>query len=328
LPSPRSDQTGTTMKAMVYRQYGSPDSLELAEVDPPCVREDEVLVKVRAASVNWLDWYFLIGRPFMTRLMAGLLDPKNRTLGIDLAGQVVEVGKKATRFHVDDEVFGSTTDGCLAEYVAVKEDEIELKPSVVPFDEAAGVGATASTALHGLRDAGPIKPGDRILVNGASGGVGTFAAQIARVHEAEVTGTCSAINIDLVRSLGADDAVDYKQEDFTQAGQRYDLIFDCAATRTFSECRRVLNPKGRYVTTEFSPELAFQAWWISFKGDRRMVPLVPRPPTREDLKYLRELLEAEKIRTVIDRRFALGELPEALCRLEQGHTPGKIIIAI
>jgi len=317
------------MKAMVYQDYGSPDELDLQEVEMPAVVDDSVLVKVHAASVNWHDWRFLSGTPFVARFMAGgLLKPKNKVLGSDVAGRVEAVGADVKQFRPGDEVFGSTRHGCFAEYVCVSEEEVVTKPANVTFEEAAAAGAAAHTALQGLRDKGRINPGQKVLISGASGGVGTFAVQIAKSFGANVTGVCSTRNLDLVRSIGADQVIDYAQEDFTQKDQRYDLIFNVVAKRSFSNCKRVLGPEGIYVTTEFSPVLALRGLWSSVTSSKKMVPLLAKPPTKEDLEYMKELLEAGKVTPVIDKRYTLGEVPEALRYLEAGHTRGKIVITM
>jgi NADPH:quinone reductase-like Zn-dependent oxidoreductase len=317
------------MKAMVYQEYGSPEKLQLKELAMPALKEDELRVKVHAASVNWLDWHFLTGKPFMARLISGgLFKPKHKILGVDLAGTVEAVGSTVTQFQPGDEVFGSTAHGCFAEYACVREAEVQPKPVSLTFEEAAAVGAAASTALHGLRDAGEIKPGQKVVINGASGGVGTFAVQIAKSYDAEVIGVCSTSNLKMVNSIGADHVIDYTQKDFTQDEQRYDLIFDAVAKLSFSDCRRVLSPRGIYVTTEFSPVLALGGLWASMTGDKKMVPLVPKAPTKSDQAFVRELIEAGKAKPVIDRRYALNELPEALRYLDKGHARGKVIITV
>ncbi len=231
------------MKAMVYHSYGSAGDLSLQEIEMPSPETDEVLIQVYAASVNWLDWHFLAGSPFMVRLMAGLLKPKNSVLGIDVAGRVEAVGANVTEFKPSDEVLGASDHGCFAEYVCVPEEGIVGKPAGMTFEEAAAVPAAAVTALHALRDYGRVRAGQRVLINGASGGVGTFAVQIAKAFRAKVTGVCSAANLDMVRSIGADEVVDYTREDFCQNGQEYDVIFDVAGRRSFSECKRALGPK-------------------------------------------------------------------------------------
>ena len=318
------------MKAMVYHDYGTPDNLELQEIKVPAVKDDQVLVKVHAASVNALDWHFLTGTPFLARIMAGgLLKPKQKILGVDLAGRVQAVGANITRFQPGDEVFGGCgSGGAFAEYVCAGQEEIQPKPVNVTFEEAAATGAAAHTALQGLRDGGQIRTGQNVLINGASGGVGTFAVQIAKSYGAEVTGICSTRNLDMVRSIGADHVIDYTQEDFTQSGQRYDLIFDVAATLSFSDCKRALHPGGVYVTTEFSPALALRGLWASMTGDRKLVSRLAKPPNETDWAFMKELLEGGQVTPVIDRRYPLSQVPEALRYLGEGHARGKVVITI
>lgn len=316
------------MKGMIYQEYGSLDNLQLGEIEMPAVQDDSVLVEIQAASVNWHDWHFLTGKPFMVRLMAGLLKPKNQVLGSDFSGRVEAVGANIKRFHPGDEVFGSTSHGCFAEYVVVSEDELEHKPTCTTFEEASTVGAAAFTALQGLRDKAQIKPEQRILIYGASGGVGTFAVQIAKFFKAEVTGVCSTGNLDMVRSIGAYQVIDYTRKDFTQNEQRYDLIFDVVAKLSFSDCQRVLRPKGVYLTTKFSPTFALRAQWISGLGSQKMVPLLARPPEKRDLAFMKQLLEDGKVTPIIDRCYSLREVPDALQYLGKGHARGKIVIVI
>ena len=316
------------MKAMVYAEYGSPDVLELREIEKPGVQDADVLVRVCASSINWLDWHFLTGDPFLARIMSGLFKPKHQVLGIDFAGRVEAVGASVTQFQPGNEVFGSTSNGCFAEYVCVSEEEVVSKPDNITFEDAAAVPGAAIPALQALRDHGQIQPGQKVLINGASGGVGTFAVQIAKSFGAEVTGVCSTRNLDTVRSIGADHVIDYTQEDFTKTEQLFDLVFDTVAKRSFSDCKRVLSPKGIYITSEFSPGLALQNQWISITDSKKMVPLPPKPPNKKDLVFLKELLETGKVAAVIDRSYKLSEVPEALRYLEQGHTKGKILISI
>jgi len=319
----------SVMKAMVYHEYGSPDNLALQEVGMPAVADDKVLVRVHAASVNWHDWHFLTGTPFMARIMAGgFLKPSNMVLGSDFAGRVEAVGANVKRFRPGDEVFGSARHGCFAEYVSVSDEEAVKKPASVTFEAAAAAGAAAAVAVQGLRDAGQITPLQQVLINGASGGVGTFAVQIAKAFGAGVTGVCSTRNLDMVRSIGADRVIDYTQEDFTESGQHYDLIFDAVAKLSFSDCKRVLGPRGIYVTTEFSPMLACRGTWTSMTGDKKLVPFLAKPPNSTDLAFMRELLENGKVIPVIDRCYTLSELPEALRYLREGHARGKIVIAM
>lgn len=318
------------MKAMVYHEYGSPDNLEMQEIDIPAVREDQVLVKVRAASVNALDWHFLTGTPFLARIMAGgLLKPKQRILGVDLAGRVEAVGASITRFQPGDEVFGGCgSGGAFAEYACAGEGELQPKPANVTFEQAAAAGAAAHTALQGLRDGGQIKAGQNVLINGASGGVGTFAVQIAKSYGVRVTGVCGTRNLDMVRSIGADQVIDYNKEDCTQDGQRYDLIFDVAAKLSFSDCKRALAPQGIYVTTEFSPLLLLVGLWASMTGDKKLVSQLAKPPNERDWAFMRELLESGQVTPVIDRRYTLREVPEALRYLGKGHARGKVVITV
>jgi NADPH:quinone reductase-like Zn-dependent oxidoreductase len=315
----------SAMKAVVYHDYGAPDNLELQEIEMPAVKDDEVLVEVHAASVNWHDVHFLTGTPFMARIMAGgLLKPKNRVLGSDVAGRVEAVGANVRQFRPGDEVFGSTRHGCFAEYVCVSEEEVVSKPANLTFEEAAAVGAAASTALQGLRDAGQIKRGQQVLLNGASGGLGTFAVQIAKSFGAIVTGVCSMRNLDMVRSIGADQVIDYTQEDFTQNEQRYDLILDIAAYRSISDYGRVLTPKGIYVLAGGSVARILQA---SLTGNERIVNFQVRP-NQKDLVFMTELLEACKVVPVIDRRYQFSEVAEAIRYYGEGNARGKVVITM
>ena len=318
------------MKAIVYHQYGSPDMLEMQEIELPAVEEDQVLVRVQAASVNALDWHFLTGKPFLARVMnGGLLKPKQTILGIDLAGRVEAVGGRVTRFQPGDEVFGGCGNGgAFAEYACAGQDQLQPKPANVTFEEAAAAGAAAHTALQCLRDGGQIQTGQHVLINGASGGVGTFAVQIAKAFGTTVTGVCSTRNLDLVRSIGADQVIDYTQEDLTQGEQRYDLIFDVAAKLSFADCKRVLNPQGTLVTTEFSPALLLKGRWASLTGNQNLVSQLARPPKEEDWAIMKELLERGQVKPAIDKSYTLREVPEALRYLGQGHARAKVVIAM
>ena len=316
------------MKAIIYHEYGSPNNLALGNIEISAVKESEVLVKIHASSLNWLDWHFLTGTPLLARIMAGLFRPKYQVLGIDLAGRVEAVGANVTRIKVGDEVFGSTTHGCFAEYVSAAAEEVVSKPTNISFEEAAAVPGAAIPALQALRDHGQVQPGQKVLINGASGGLGTFAVQIAKAMEAEVTGVCSSKNLDMVRSIGADQVIDYTQEDFTQNRGQYDLIFDAVAKRSFLDCKPTLKPQGIYITTAFSPVLALRGLWKSIIGDQKMVPLPPKPPDQSDLEVLKELLESGIVKPVIDRTYPLSEVPDALRYLENGHARGKIVITM
>jgi NADPH:quinone reductase-like Zn-dependent oxidoreductase len=320
------------MHAIVYAKYGSTDELQLTEVAKPTPKDNEVLVKVQAASVNASDWHILKGD---ARLMGyGLLKPKNPILGADIAGQVEVVGKAVKQFRPGDEVFGDLSAcglGGFAEYVCAPESALALKPANITFEQAAAVPTAAVTALKGLRDKGAIRPGQKVLVNGASGGVGTFAVQIAKSFGAEVTGVCSTRNLDLARALGADHVIDYTQEDFTQNGQRYDLILAANGYHPISDYRRALSPNGIYVMTGGSMPQMFQAMllgpWISMTGSRKMGNSSSKPnPT--DLAFIKALLGAGQVIPVIDRRYALGEVAEALRYQGEGRAKGKVIITV
>ena len=312
------------MKAIVYPKYGSPDVLELQEVDKPPITDGEVRVRVHAASLNPLDWHFLRGKPFIVRLFAGLVKPKRKIPGVDVAGQVEGVGGKVTRFQRGDEVFGESNGGACAEYVCVSEDGLSLKPTNLTFEEAAAVPVAGFTALQGLRDKGQIQAGQKVLINGASGGVGTFAVQIAKSFGAEVTGVCSTRNLDMVQSIGADHVIDYGEEDFTQTGDRYGLILDAVGNHSLSDCKRALHANGIYVAVAGS---VGRVLWMGMTGGKRMVSMLARRNT-EDLVVLKELLETGSVRPVIDRRYPLSEVAEAIRYLEAGHAQGKVVITV
>lgn len=323
------------MKAMVYTQYGSPEVLHLKEVEKPIPKDNEVLIKVRAASVNAADWYFLKGEPFFVRLMAGgLQKPKNTILGADIAGQVEAVGKNVKALKPGDEVFGDIS-GCglggFAEYVSVPEDVLVLKPASVTFEEAAAVPLAGVTALQGLRDNGKIQAGQKVLINGASGGVGTFALQLAKVFGAEVTAVCSAKNVEMVRSIGADHVIDYTRENFTKRPERYDLIIAANGYHPLLAYRRLLKANGRYVMTGGSMAQIFQAMLlgplVSMMGSKKMGNLMAKP-SKQDLVFLKDLLEAGKIKPIIDRCYPLSDAPEALRYLGEVHARGKVVIAV
>ncbi len=319
------------MKAIVYTKYGSPDVLQLKDVEKPTPKDDEVLIKIHAASVNAYDWHFLTADIFLIRLMGGgLLKPKNTRLGADIAGRVEAVGKNVKQFQPDDEVFGMVRGG-FAEYACALENALALKPSNLSFEEAAAVPMAAVTALQGLRDEGQIQAGQKVLINGASGGVGTFAVQIAKSFGAEVTAVCSTRNVDQARSLGADHVIDYTKEDFTQSGQQYDLILAANGYHPLSAYKRALTPKGIYVMAGGSMAQIFQAMlmgsWMSETGGRKMGG-VSAKRSQKDLDFLKELLEAGKVVPVIDRRYPLSEAAEALRYLGEGHARGKVVITV
>ena len=313
------------MKAIVFTRYGSPDVLQFMEVEKPVPKANEVLVKVMATAVNQADKHVLSG---MLRFSTGLLKPKHQILGSDIAGRVEAVGRSITQFQVGDAVFGDLSAlgrGGFAEYVAAPEHVLVRKPANLSFAEAAAVPMTAVTALQGLRDKGQIQPGQKVLINGASGGVGTFAVQIAKAFGGEVTAVVSTRKMDMVHLIGADHVIDYTQEDFTQTGWQYDLIIDTVGNRSVAEYKRALKSQGHFVTTAFLPALMFQGRWPSKSEGQKMVNMMANP-NREDLAYIAELMEAGKVKPVIDRCYPLSEVPEALRYLGQGHAKGKVII--
>jgi NADPH:quinone reductase-like Zn-dependent oxidoreductase len=324
-----------TMKAIVYTKYGSPDVLHLEEVKKPAINEDQVLVKVHAASVNAADWHFLTADPFPMRLIGtGLFKPKNTILGTDIAGRVEAVGRNVKQFRPGDAVFGDVFglgNGSFAEYVSVPESALALKPSNVSFEEAAAVPVAAVTALQGLRDQGHIQPGQKVLINGASGGVGTFAVQIAKAFGAEVTALCSTRNLEMARSIGADHIIDYTKEDFTQNGRQYDLILAVNGYQPLSAYKRALTPQGIYVFVGGLPAQIFQALFLgplmSRSNGRKMTSSMGKA-NQKDLLFIRDLLEDGKIRPVIDECYPLSKTAEAFRYFEKGHARGKVVITI
>jgi 2-desacetyl-2-hydroxyethyl bacteriochlorophyllide A dehydrogenase len=317
------------MKAIVYTEYGPPEVLHLKEVEKPAPRDTEVLIKIHASSANPADWHLMRAEPFLARFENGLRKPKNTKLGADVAGRVEEVGTNVTQFHVGDEVFGSmplNELGGFAEYVCANEDALALKPARLTFEQAASVPLAAFTALQGLRDKGQIRSSQKVLINGASGGVGTFAVQIAKSYGTEVTGVCSTRNLDLVRSIGADHVIDYTKEDFTQNGQRYDLIFDAVGNRSVSDYRRALSPNGICAVAGFTT--LSRLFQVMFLGGKRIGLMETAKANKKDLLFIRELLEAGKVVPVIDRAYPLSEVPEAIRYLEQGHARGKVVITV
>ena len=332
----RMNMEDTHMKAIVYHTYGSPDVLKLQEVQKPVPQDDEVLVKVRAASVNAAELHLLRGKPFLMRLVGfGLLKPKHTRLGAAMAGRVEAVGRNVTQFQPGDEIFGDLTKsgwGAFAEYVCASEDALALKPANVTFEEAAAVPLAAITALQGLRAKGQIQPGQTVLIHGAGGGVGTFAVQLAKAFGARVTAVCSTRNVDTVRSLGADHVIDYTHEDFTKNGQQYDFIFAVNGYHSIFDYKRALNPTGVYVMIGGSNAHLFQALLlgplVSMTGGQKMGSMGVAKPNQKDLVFMKELLEAGKVVPVIDRRYPLREVPEALRYLEQGHAQGKVVITV
>jgi NADPH:quinone reductase-like Zn-dependent oxidoreductase len=329
--------SGQPMQAVVYHDYGPPDVLRLEEVEKPLPNENQVLVKVRAAAANPLDWHYVRGSPYVVRIGTGLFKPKDARLGVDLAGEVVAVGSNVTQFKPGDEVFGTTGTGSFAEFARASQNKVVLKPASITFEQAAAVPVAALTALQGLRDQAKVHSGQKVLINGASGGVGTFAVQIAKTFGAEVTGVCSTRNVDMVRSIGADHVIDYTKEDFTKSGQRYEVIYDTVGNRSLSDLRRVLVPNGIAILIGgggpnsggvigpladpikaflYSPFVSQK--FVFFLAEIR----------KEDLATMSELMEAGKVKPVIDRTYPLSQAPEAIRYLEQGHARGKVVITV
>jgi NADPH:quinone reductase-like Zn-dependent oxidoreductase len=325
------------MKAAVYTSYGPPEVVQIKDVEVPVPNQDEVLIKVRAASVNPADWHLMEGvTPFVRFVFGlGLIKPKDTRLGRDVAGQVEVVGSKVTQFKPGDAVFGVCL-GAFAEYACASESKLAMKPGNVTFEQGASVAIAAVTALQGLRDKGRIRPGQKVLINGAAGGVGTFAVQIAKSFDADVTAVCSARNVDTVRSIGADRVIDYTQQDFTKSGQRYDLIFDLVANHSLSAFRRVLNPEGTYVgagigpggsTIGFLARAALIAPVLSRFVSQKFVVFITRI-TKEDLTVMRDLMAAGKVTPVIERCYKLNDVPEAIRYLSTGHARAKLVISL
>ncbi|TCZ72153.1 NAD(P)-dependent alcohol dehydrogenase [Paenibacillus albiflavus] len=322
------------MKAIVRSKYGGPDVLQLGEIGKPVPKDNEVLVRVHAASVNPVDYHLMRGTPYIMRLEGGLFRPKNFGIGVDVAGHIEAVGKNVKEFRPGDEIFGACN-GALAEYVCASEKSIVKKPVNVTFEQAAAVPIAAFTALQGLRDQGLIQQGQKILINGAAGGVGTFAVQIAKSLGAEVTGVCSTRNVEMVRSIGSDHVIDYTQEDFTRSKNRYDLIFDLVGNRTFSACNRVLKNQGTLVIVGSQSKgrllgplaRALRGLLISRFVSQR-IQIFMAKWSKKDLMTMHELLEAGKVKPVIDRCYNLSEVSEAIRYLEEGHAQGKVIISL
>jgi len=320
------------MKAVVAPKYGSPDVLQLSEVEKPTLEDDRVLVRVHAASVNAMDWHLLRGKPFLVRLMGfGLLRPKHRILGGDFAGRVEAVGERETRFHPGDDVFGNQL-GSFAEYVSARRERLTSKPANISFEAAAAVPVAAVTALQGLRDKGQIRPGQKVLIVGASGGVGTFAVQIAKSFGAEVTAVCSTGNVDRVRSLGADRTIDYTREDFARSADKYDLILVVNGQRRLSSYKRALRPNGRCVMIgggSLSQLMGGGLLWPFLSGGKgSKYGGIMANVTTEDLDFLRPLLETGKVVPVVEKRYTLNQVPEAIKYVEAGHARGKSVITL
>ena len=333
-PSPRG---APRIKAIVYHEFGSPDVLRLEEVEKPVPNDNQLLIKVRAVSVNPLDWHFMEGTPYIGRPLAfGFLKPTVTRLGVDYAGTVEAVGKNITEFKPGDEVYGNRF-GAFAEYVVATDKALALKPASLTFEQAASIPVAALTALQALRDTGKIQPGQKVLINGASGGVGTFAVQIAKSFGAEVTGVCSGRNVELVRSLGADHVIDYTKEDFTKRAERYDLILDNVGSQPLSGFRCVLTPKGKYVAIG-GGGVNDSRWTGPLVGVIKMLVLKPfgtqemsmmlAEINRKDLTVLADLIQTGKVKPVIDRTYTFSQLPEAMRYLEEGHARGKVVVTV
>lgn len=335
-PPPPPLASGVPMKAIIYHDYGPPDVLSLADVDKPLPREKQVLIRIRAAAANPLDWHYVRGTPYLMRIESGFRKPKDPRVGVDMAGEVVAVGSSVTQFKPGDEVFG-TVNGSFAEYALTTEGRIAPKPANLTFEQAAAVPVAALTALQGLRDKGRIQPGQKVLINGASGGVGTFAVQIGKSLGAQVTGVCSTRNLELVRSLGADHVIDYTQEDFTRGTGKYDVILDNVGNRSLSEYRRVLAPTGIYVMIGAGgPDdgrwigpfgKVIHAVILSMFVDQKLGMLMSAA-RQADLLILKEMIESDELAPVIDRTYPLDEAAEAIRYLETGRARGKVIITV
>jgi NADPH:quinone reductase-like Zn-dependent oxidoreductase len=325
---------GNGMKAIMQDKYGSPDVLQFMEMDKPGIEDDEVLIRVRAASVNAADWHFMRGLPFIARLSIGPLRPKTKVRGRDAAGEVEAVGKDVTSLRPGDSVFAEVDAGSFAEYTHASEDLAGLKPANLTFEQAAAIPLAGVTALQGLRDKGQVQSGQRVLIYGASGGVGTFAVQLAKSFGADVTAVCSTKKVDMVRSIGADRVIDYTQEDFTRNGQRYDILFDLVGNRSLSDCRRALTPKGTLVLSGGEGG----RWLGSVRHLIKALLLAPfvsqklsaflAKTKQADLMVLKELIEAGKVTPVIDRTYPLSEVAEAMRYLEGGHVRGKVVVTV
>jgi NADPH:quinone reductase-like Zn-dependent oxidoreductase len=327
----------TTMKAIVQEAYGSPDALKFRDIDKPGIGANEVLVRVRAAGVNPADWALVGGLPYIARPLYGMGKPKNPVRGTDVAGEVEAVGASVTRFRPGDEVFGwaGHLGGAFAEYASVSEDALVTKPAKLTFEQAAAVPMAGTVALLAVRDHGKVQAGQKVLINGASGGIGSFAVQIAKSLGAEVTGVCSTRNVDLVRSIGADHVIDYTKVDFTRTGQRYDFILDNVANRSLADLRRALTPKGTLVPNGGGFEHRWMASGgrlirakVSFAFVSQSVRTFIASSKQENLVTLKELIEAGKIGPVIDRTYALSEAPQAIGYVGQGHARGKVVVTV
>lgn len=334
-PGPPLAENANLMKGIVHRCYGSADVLKLEDIEKPRPADNELLVKVHAASINPLDWHYLRGTPYIVRMDSGIGKPDNPRMGVDFAGTVEAVGRNVTRLKPGDEVFGGRF-GALAEYVNVRDDRaIVLKPTNMSFEQAASVPIAAVTALQALRDKGSIQPGQKVLINGASGGVGTFAVQIAKAYGANVTGVCSTKNVSMVKSIGADHVIDYTHEDYTHGAEHYDLIIDTVGNHSLLQNRRVLNPNGTFVIVGGPSDglwigpfvTPIEALMLSPFLSQKFVPFLAELD-QKDLNVLRDLMQTGKVTPVIDRRYSLSEVPAAIRYLEKGHARGKVVISV
>ena len=316
------------MKAIVYTKYGSPDVLELKELEKPVPKDNEVLIKVHAATVTPMDWHFRQpGKNIIARVMAGLTKPKNSILGVELAGEVEAVGKDVKLFKQGDQVYAGGRPGAHAEYVCMPEEKVAMKPANMTYEEAAGVPFAATTALYFLKERGKIRDGQKVLINGASGGVGISAVQLAKYFGAEVTGVCSTTNLELVQSLGAEKVIDYTKEDFTKTRETYDIIFDAVGKSSFSKCKNSLNQKGFYLSTVATIPLLVQMLWTSKIGAKKAI-FGMKPITTKELDFLKDVVEAGRLKTIIDRTYPLSDTAEAHRYSEKGHAKGKVVITL
>ena len=316
------------MKAVVYEKYGPPDVLELKEVEKPTPKDNEVLIKVHATTVTPMDWHFRQpGKNIIARMMAGPIKPRSSILGVEFAGEVEAAGKDVKLFKKGDQVFGGGRPGAHAEYVCMPEEKVGMKPVNMSYEEAAGVPFCGTTVLYFLKYKADIRKEQQVLINGASGGVGTFAVQLAKYYGAEVTGVCSSANLEMVESLGADRVIDYTKEDFTKEGKTYDIIFDAVGKRSFSQCKGSLKSGGYYLSTVATVPLLLQMLWTSMIGSKKAIFGLP-PCTPKEFDILREVIEAGKMKTVIDRTFPLSDTAEAHVYSEKGHAKGKVVITL
>ncbi len=315
------------MKAIVYTRYGPPDVLELKEVEKPAPKDNEALIKVHASTVTSIDLRFRQGKNIIARMMSGLIKPKSNILGSELAGEVESVGRDVKLFKQGDQVYAAGQMGGHAEYVCMPEEKVAMKPTNMTYEEAAAVPFAAPVSLQFLRNKGGIQSGHKVLINGASGGLGTFAVQLAKYFGADVTGVCSTTNLEMVQSLGADRVIDYTKQDFTKTGQTYDIIFDAVGKSSFSKCKSSLSQNGIYLSTVATIPLLLQMLWTSMIGSKKAIFMMA-PYRVEDLIFLKELIEAGKVESVIDRRYPLSETAEAHMYVEKGHAKGKVVITL